>query len=419
VLGVGKSLVGNYGETPELEGFTDRELLSWACQAAYDDAGIRARDVEKVVFCLVCNFFQGQAIAGHHMYSAWTGCEGKPFSHHEEACCTAYYGLGEGIEAIASGKYDIVLVCGQDTANTYYKSNELPLVQNPAMEFMLGEGFPWKLHADFLMQDAAYYRWNGAAYGSGVELGGFYYMEDYGKTLEEMDDYLNAISYNERYNACHNPNAYIRESFDDLAKKHGFETAMEYLRSDHNPKMGTFLRRAGMLKHVTGGAATILCSEDVAKQSKRKSVQVLGTGFSTIPFHIDRSYNKMNKYIRDSAFGQAGISPEEIEYFQCTDMTTLEVLYSSEDMGYLPAGEGWKYHLENRTTFEGDKPINTNGGSQNNGHILGTSGLSSLHEVITQMRGEAGERQIKKVPQTSLMRGHGGSHSTAAFIFRS
>ena len=420
VLGVGMSAYGNPGENPELDNMTERELLAWACQEAYDDAGIRARDVEKIVYGQVAVWYQGQAFAGLAPIPAWTGCEGKPFSHHDEACATGYHVIGEAVEAVASGKYDIVLACAQETPNTFYKSTDLPFNTYPAVEYLLGEdgGKPWMRNADFGMLDSAYHRWDGAMMGGGMEAGGMYYMDEYGKSLNEVDDYLNAICYNQRYNASHNPSAAFRESYDDIAKKLGFANAMEYLKSDHNPLVSKFVRRAGLLKHVTGAGACIICSEDVAKSAKSRAIQVLGTGFSTIPFHVANSYKKMNKYVAESAYEQSGVKPEEIEYLQCTDMTSTEVLHSVEDMGYLPAGEGWKYHMENRTTFEGDKPINTNGGSQNNGHVLGATGLTALTEVVLQMRGEAGQRQIKKAPHTTMMRGHGGSHTTAAFIFR-
>lgn len=74
--------------------------------------------------------------------------------------------------------------------------------------------------------------------------------------------------------------------------------------------------------------------------------------------------------------------------------------------------------IEGRTAFDGDKPINTNGGRCHFGHAHGASGLADLYEATRQMRGEAGVRQVKRLPQTTFVRGFGGGQNVRGIVLR-
>lgn len=154
LLGAGKSPFGvlcqnttsplgvetDSGADSPLKDMSERELTATACYNAYEDAGIRARDVEKVVFGNVANFHLGEGIAGSAQFLSWMGCQGKPMTHHEEACATGYVVLGDAIEAVASGQYDIVLAACYDSAASFYHRYELPYMQHPRNEFTFGDG---------------------------------------------------------------------------------------------------------------------------------------------------------------------------------------------------------------------------------------------------------------------------------------
>ena len=74
--------------------------------------------------------------------------------------------------------------------------------------------------------------------------------------------------------------------------------------------------------------------------------------------------------------------------------------------------------LDGRLAFDGDKPMNTNGGRTSYGHAFGASGMADVFEAVTQMRGEAGERQVKKMPKHTFLRGFGGAQNVRATILR-
>ena len=113
-----------------------------------------------------------------------------------------------------------------------------------------------------------------------------------------------------------------------------------------------------------------------------------------------------------------GVSPDEIDLFMCNDFFLASEIVSAEECGYLPRGEAWKYAIEGRTAFDGDKPINPHGGRCNFGHAHGASGIADIYEAVKQMRGEAGATQMAKRPQTTFLRGFGGSQNVRCQILR-
>ena len=133
-----------------------------------------------------------------------------------------------------------------------------------------------------------------------------------------------------------------------------------------------------------------------------------------IPFVCDVSKKENVDAIFDKAIEVLG----SIDIFFANDFIITSHLVAAEIAGYLPYGEGWKYICEGRTAYDGDKPINTNGGRTSFGHAHAASGLADLYEAVHQMRGEAGEGQVKKLPKTAMLRGYGGAQNICTYIIR-
>jgi acetyl-CoA C-acetyltransferase len=91
----------------------------------------------------------------------------------------------------------------------------------------------------------------------------------------------------------------------------------------------------------------------------------------------------------------AGVAPSDIKIAEVHDCFTIAELIATEDLGFFAPGEGAKAALEGRTARDGDWPINTSGGLKSKGHPVGASGIGQVVEIWHQMRGEAGERQLR------------------------
>ena len=248
------------------------------------------------------------------------------------------------------------------------------------------------------------------------------YVRTRGITAQEMDDTLNWMAINNRRNAAKNPLALERTEFADIAKEKGFDNVMDYMRSPYNPKMGDFLRMEGVERKCDGAAAAIVCATEmipeIAKNLKHRPIEVLGVGSaaceSTTPHFELRATEEAVRQV----YEMTGVQPEELDLFFANDFIITSHLCAAEIAGYLPYGEGWKYICEGRTAYDGDKPINTNGGRTSFGHAHAASGMADVYEACMQMRGECGERQVKKLPKTTMLRGYGGAQNVAAVLLR-
>ena len=391
IIGVGCTPFMYTVDNPETNGLTEGELFGYAALKAMEDAGITAKDVDF--------YFHGEAsplngsnyLTPNSQIANWFGMKGKASIHHSEACCTGYLAIEQAVNAVASGKYNCVLSgCVEfgDSTPAPARNNEPSIA-------------PMELIYDDAAED---------------------YVRTRGISAQDMDDTLNWMAINNRRNAAKNPLALERKEFAEIAKEAGFDDVMAYMRSPYNPRMGDFLRAECIERKCDGAAACIVCATDlipqIAKNLKHKPVEVLGIGCSCMEATNPHFEIRATEEAIRQVYEVTGVKPEEIDLFFANDFIITSHLIAAEIAGYLPYGEGWKYICEGRTAYDGDKPINTNGGRTSFGHAHAASGMADVYEACMQMRGECGERQVKKLPRTTLLRGYGGSQNVAAVMLR-
>jgi len=411
IIGVGCTPFRETLADPEWTGISEGELFGYAAIEAMKDAGIEGKDIQF--------FYHGQANPGYtsnyitpaiHV-AEWFGTRGIGSQHHSEGCCTGYLALDLAVNAVASGKYDMVLSGCIDMGSNWCQIGKPAHMRRELdmAEFMAS--LP-------MIYDRAYTRPLEAGMVSGFDDPPEEYQRVYGLTDEQIDDMLNAMTYANRKNASLNPKAIRRESFDDLAHEAGFETAKDYLRSPFNPKMSAYLRVNGTEVRADGAAAVIVCPTEMAREYTDKPIEVLAFGNSCLEarqVHLERRATE--EAIRQ-AYDVSGVTPDEIDLLFANDFVITSQVVAAEAAGYLPKGEGWKFFIEGRTSYDGDRPINPNGGRTSFGHAHGASGLADVYEAVHQMRGDCGERQVKKLPRTTLLRGFGGGQNVSATILR-
>lgn len=414
IIGVGATPFMRTFDSPETVGYTEGELFAWAAIDAMEDAGIDASDIDYYFHTQ-----SGAAIFSNYTTPAvqvgdWIGMRGKGAAHHAEACCSGYVALDMAVNMVASGKYDIVLSGGVEFGSSLYemgKPAHLRRSLGAGGLFAVGEG-PARLI------DRAYGRYMGIdSLQITMDLVCEKYCRTYGLSYEQMDDVLNALSVNARKNASKTERALLRTEFARLAAENGFSDVMEYMKSDHNPRISRYLRVSGFEATCDAAGAVIVCPTEMAKQFRQQPIEVLGIGMSTMNAgQIDNEERATAEAIRQ-VYDKTGVKPNEIDLLFANDFVIPSQILAAELSGYIPRGEAWKYALEGRTTYDGDRPINTNGG-RTNGHAWAASGLADHYEAVMQMRGLCGERQLKKIPTTTLLRGFGGTQNATAAILR-
>jgi acetyl-CoA C-acetyltransferase len=104
----------------------------------------------------------------------------------------------------------------------------------------------------------------------------------------------------------------------------------------------------------------------------------------------------------------AGVGPQQVHVAEVHDCFTIAEIVAIEDLGFVPAGGGGFYTAEGQTALDSERPVNPSGGLKSKGHPVGATGVAQICELVTQIRGEAGERQVKK-HDVGLAQNLGGS----------
>jgi acetyl-CoA acetyltransferase len=148
-----------------------------------------------------------------------------------------------------------------------------------------------------------------------------------------------------------------------------------------------------------GAAAALLCSADYLASLPRKirdrAVKVRASAMSGGKY---RSLDEpgLSRIAADKAYKMANLSPSDIDVAEVHDATSFCEIYQAEMLRFCADGQGGAYVASGATTLGGERPINLSGGLVSKGHPVGATGLSMIHELTLQLRGEAGERQAEK-----------------------
>ena len=145
-------------------------------------------------------------------------------------------------------------------------------------------------------------------------------------------------------------------------------------------------------------------------------VRLAGIGqASGKPLHDAEELTSLSaaKAAAQQAYDMAGVTPDDIDLAEVHDCFTIAEIVATEDLGFFAPGEGPRAVAEGRTALDGDHPINTSGGLKAKGNPVGASGIAQVIEVYHQLRGEAGDRQVKKPKvEVGLTHNVGGTGGT-------
>ena len=224
------------------------------------------------------------------------------------------------------------------------------------------------------------------------------YMNKYGGN---MDD-LSLIAFKNHENAVLNPHAYFYNRPLDLEK----------IKS--SPVVSSPLRLMDCSLSVNGGAAVVVSTE-------ASDIEVIGSGFATdyiLTFEReDISHFKATKLAAKMAFEQAQVGPKDINVAEIHDAFTSVELISYEDLGFAEEGKGGELIRSGKLNLKGEMPVNTSGGLKAKGHPISATGLAQVYEIVNQLRGKCGERQVlnPKIGLTHNIGGAGGSVTVNIF----
>lgn len=231
------------------------------------------------------------------------------------------------------------------------------------------------------------------------------HMVKYGTTSQ----HLGAIAVTCRHHASLNPRAMMRPPI----------TLVDHQNS---PMIVEPFRLLDICLETDGACAVVVTTAERARDLHRPPVYILagaqgaGPGASMNPWANNWPDHAecYAKYIAPRLFTQAGVTPKDIDVAEIYDCFTYSLLVQLEDFGFCPKGEGGPFVAEGRIRLGGDIPVNTHGGLLSEGYIHGFNGVP---EAVSQLRGEAGPRQVKGA-ELALVTGFGASMGSALILRR-
>ncbi len=390
IIGVGMNRFGKYTDTPM------KALAEQGVSLTLADAGIGKESIEAAyVGNSFWGMFEGQhSIRGQVMLRP-TGLQGIPIVNCENACAGASTALYLAYTAVRAGMYDCALALGVEKITNENKM--LSLQSYAACVDVLGFEEHIKMFLDLSASLNLDIPDTGAP-GEGrsvfmdlYAVGARWHMATYGSTQQQ----LAVISAKNHWHSSMNPLAQYQN-----------DMTVEQVLAD---KLIAYPLTRPMCAPVGDGAAgAVVCSRaflDKLADARPVKIRasVLGSG-------TDRPIDgeDIGQRLSQQAYNIAGIGPGDIDIAEVHDATAYGELHQSEVLGFCKEGMGGPFAESGATRLGGKLPINTSGGLESRGHPIGASGLAQIHEMVTQLRGEAGPRQAEGV-RLALTENGGGN----------
>jgi acetyl-CoA C-acetyltransferase len=373
IIGVGLHPFGRF------DGKSAMEMGADAIHAALADAGIEWKDVQ---------FGVGGSyeVSNPDAVTRLVGLTGIPFIDVFNACATAASAIQLCADTIRLGKYDIGIAVGMDKHPRGAFTDDPVKLALPAWYAENGQYVTTKF---FGMKANRY-------------------IHDHGISQET----LAKVAAKNYRNGALNPNAFRRKpiSEEDIL---------------NSPILNYPLTQYMFCAPDEGAAAVIMCRADIAERFTSKpvyvkAVEIRTRRYGTYEVHATSAPVEEDVsptvYAAKAAFEAAGIGPEDVDVIQLQDTDAgAEVIHMAET-GFCADGEQEKLLADGATEINGPMPVNTDGGLIANGEPIGASGLRQMHELVRQLRGEAGDRQVPGSPQVGFAQVYGAPGTASATI---
>jgi acetyl-CoA C-acetyltransferase len=394
------SKFGAFGEKATRDLFV--EAFQEMCASV--DRGLHPDDIEALyIGNYSSDLFEDQGHTAPFM-ADWVGLVPRPATRVEDACASSGVALREGMIAIASGLYDIVLVGGIE------KMTNLPTERVTDTLATAGDAL-YEIPAGFTFP--GFYAGMATAY-----------MDRYGATPETFMQ----VGLKNHENGGLNPKAQFGARIADImaakrvrAERKGYPVPdwrdeMAFLHDDRaNPVIAWPMRLFDCSPISDGAAAVLLVGEELARRFTDDAIHIIGSGQASDGALHDRpdlTTLMAARVAGEQAYDMAGVTPADIELAEVHDCFTIAEILATEDLGFFPPGEGYKAAEEGLTARTGPRPINSSGGLKSKGHPVGASGAGQVVEIWEQMRGEAGDRQVPGDVRLALTHNVGGTGQT-------
>jgi acetyl-CoA acetyltransferase len=380
-----------------------KSLAAEAVHAALEHAGIEQTELQMAV---VGNAYQGlvsgqESIRGQVVLRAM-GIGGIPVTNVENACASSSAAFQVAWADVALGVHEVGLVLGMEKMYLEDREKRLKLYSASAdveiveqlVQALKAEKEKKRKQAEESGEAAGgekKKKVEGSAFMEIYAMGCRLHMDKYGTTQRQ----LAVISSKNHQHSVHNPHAQYRMPM----------SVEEVLQA---PEVAYPLTRPMCSPVGDGSAALVICSGDYVKRiGAHKPVKVLATVQGG---GMDRGFDDPDVTDRtaERVYQAAGVGPADIDVAEVHDATAFGELRACEGLGFCKPGEGGIFAEQGHTRIGGKLPVNPSGGLECKGHPVGATGAAQIAELVWQLRGEAGERQVQNA-RIALAENGGGN----------
>lgn len=391
VVGIGMTPLGRH-----IERSLD-SLAGEALDAAIKDAGCTKADIGTAYYSgTTQGHLQGQTFVPGQIVLGKVGIEGIPIFNVENGCTAGSSAFHLAIQALRAGVTDVALALGAEKMNIADKGKMFSLFDGgwdvtdpeknlvdllaPAEGFDVPEGHESdRPYSVFMKVYAAWCR---------------HHMAEFGTTQRQIA----AISAKNHQHSVHNPLSQFQVPY----------TIEEVMAA---PPI-TYPLTLPMCAPISDGAAAIIvCTDEGLKRidvDRSRAIKVLATVIrSATSRPADKRELHCERLAANQAYEIAGLGPKDIHVAEVHDATAMGEIIHVENLGLVEFGEGGPAAERGDFTIGGRVPVNPSGGLESKGHPIGASGIGQLYELVTQLRGEAGARQVEGA-QNAIHENSGG-----------
>ncbi len=376
---MGKVAIIGVGQSSFVRGYpgTIKELAFEGFREALQDAQITTKDIDASIICSAPEYDKQRSPAG--VIAEYLGLIPQPTFYLESLCSSSSMGLKIAYSMVKAGLHDSVAVIG------FQKMSEISSAES---QERMGRGADIQWESPFGTMMPAYY----AMYARN-------HMATYGTTPEDL--------------------ALIRVksgTYGQLNEKAVYRKPVTLdMFSDPESTMSSPvaspLRVGDCCANADGSSCVIVVNEEKAKALCKKPVWILGVGAASTAVNMAGRdlFNGLTvaQQAAEQAYKMAGVTPKDIDVAEVHDCFTIAEMMAYENLGFAKPGEGKELIRAKETYKDGSIPVNVDGGLLSKGHPIGATGGSQIRTIVLQLRGEAGEIQVKD-PEIGLVHNIGG-----------
>lgn len=370
------------------QGKTAVELFTEAAVDAIEESNIKPKDIQALFIGNgLGDFEEGQAQIQAFCAES-LGAFNVRANRYENACASASAAIQDAFMWVAGGFYDIVLAGGTEVATKM--------------------GTPLATRTFAMFSDSRYEHPAGITFPGVFALLTHLYSSKYGIPLPELKMQMAQVSVNSHYYASRNPKAQIQKeiSTDDVL---------------NSMMVASPIQLQDCCPFTDGAAALVLASEEVARKLTSKPVYIAGIGQASSGNLVSQKDHLPHLFSRELAsrqsYAMAGMGPADIDVVELHDCFSIAAIIALESLGFFPYGKAGEAVLRGETRIGGKIAVNPSGGLKAKGHPIGATGAAQAYEIVKQLRGESGERQVEgaRVGMTDTLGGDGGTITNIIF----